>query len=331
MSKQAAVSKLLKLAGEVLIARKKPKKMPEGYFPEQARNSFLTREDADRILQAMSAGSAHDALKHTNVHLHGNIFKDFDQRVKDNPKLWNIGKINVENDPLIQAHKELPNSTMPDSYHTWSGDVYLPSGNPGVLMHELGHAVDMQEFPNETSYLRGLIGNTYRKTAPTLWKEHAAWRKGKDRLLTGAAKTDTDPKLVLRTMQDAAQVKPVGLGSYWGGALGLLGGGALGVGGTFLLADYLRRNHNAQMSPRLMAMMAFLGPTLGAAGGIGLGLRVGKAIGGREGTYNDKAQDKYLTQYAKVYAKIKGISVDEAKTLLQKSLAEAPVKKRKAA
>jgi len=308
MGKRAALD-LLKRADRVIVAKKDHEKL-ESIFPEHTRSSVLTKEQAQSIYEAMAAASKYDALKHTNVHINGSKLNDFLHRVAANPKIWDIGKAGIYDNPEARMLHGAPVGTMPNSFHPWSGDVYVPSANPGVLMHELGHAIDMQEFPHE-SYTRGFMGNAYRKLSPTLWKEHAAWNKGKNRFLEGAAKTDLDPELVTRTLADAAQTRPVGLGSYWGAAAG----GALGLGAgviaNSLIPESLQSMRSGGSKGRIG--LPFITAALGAAIGVPVGLRVGKYVGSKENKRDSKAFERYNDEYAKAYSKEKGVSLDEAK------------------
>jgi len=317
LGKQAAVS-LVKQADTVKTVRKKPKPMTEWYWPEHAKNSLVSKEDAQKILDAMRANVKHRALEHTDVHLHGADLKKVKERILNNPKLWDIGKWHTNYNPMVDELANKPKDYMPDAFLPWSGDVFLPSGNPGILMHELGHAADFQEFP-EDSYLRGFAGNMYRRHAPTLWKEHAAWRKGRRHLLEGGAKTDLDPALVTRTLRDAAQTKPVGLGSYWGSSLGAAGGGVGGLMAAKAIAEATRKYPIA-----LPIAGTLFGGALGALGGLG----IGKWLGSRESTHNEAAHDKYLNEYARAYSKVHGVPHQEAlaklKTKLTPSISSKP-------
>jgi hypothetical protein len=297
-------NQLGKEAAEVLMPGKKPK--PIDLLPEQASKSFITKQEAQTILDAMRSASKHNALDYTNVHLHRAKLDDFGQRVQGNPKLWNIAKRSLKDSPIISDTEQEDPRHWSDSYHPWSGDVYLPSGNPAVLLHELGHAADMQEFPHE-SYVRGFAGNTYRKFAPTLWKEHAAWRKGRKRFLEGAAKTEVNPELVKRTLRDTAQAKPAALGTYWGPRVGSVLGTGLGLlGGLAVLKG----------TGRMYPQIPLFGGILGGALGLGAGSYIGKKIGGREGTHNEKAMGKYFNEYAKMYSKVHKMDINEAKEKL---------------
>ena len=297
-------NQLGKEAAEVLMPGNKPK--PLDFLPEQASKSFLTKQEAQTIFDAMRSASKHNALDYTNVHLNRAKLDDFGQRVQNNPKLWNIGKRSLKDSPITSVIEQVDPRYWSDSYNSWSGDVYIPSGNPAALLHELGHAADMQEFPHD-SYVRGFIGNTYRKYSPKLWKEHAAWRKGRNRFLEGAAKTEVDPELVKRTLRDTAQAKPAALGTYWGPPVGTFLGGGLGFLGALALA---------KSTGRAPPPLALFGSILGGALGLGAGTYIGKKIGGREGTYNEKAMGKYFNEYAKVYSKVHKMDINESKEKL---------------
>ena len=303
LGKEAA-DNCLKQAAKVLMPVNKPKHLD--LLPEQASKSFITKQEAQTILDAMRSSSKYDALEHTNVHLNRAELEDFGQRVQNNPKLWNIAKSSLKGSPKILDIEQSDPSYWKDSYNSWSGDVYAPSGNPATLVHELGHAIDMQEFPND-SYVRGFMGNMYRKLSPTLWKEHAAWRKGRNRFLEGAAKTEVDPELVKRTLRDTAQAKPAALGTYWGPRVGSVLGGGLGLVGALALAKGLGK---------ITQPLPLIGSVLGGGLGLSAGRYLGKKIGGRESTYNEKAMDGYFNEYAKVYSKVNKIGINEAKEKL---------------
>lgn len=268
------------------------------------RAPYLTPQTAKDIIEAMAIASKYDALKGVRVGLGGNQLEDFYARAQDNPRVWNISKPFVPLEPLngLDARK------MGDFYAFQSNDVNLPSKSPGILVHELGHAVDFNEYP-ANSYLRGLIGGTYRNLAPTLWKEHAAWRKGKDKFLEGAATKKLDPEFVSDTLQSMSQTKPIGLGSYWGGALGGLAGGlAGGLGAASFGISPLRP--------------ALIGSGLGAALGIPTGMMIGRSYGHSKERKSDKAKENYLNTYAKIFAKKHGLELDEAKEQLKRLVSQ---------
>ena len=209
---------------------------------------------------------------------------------------------------------------MGDFYEYRSNSINLPSKSPGILVHELGHAVDFNEHPSD-SYLRGLAGGTYRRFAPTLWKEHAAWNKGKNRFLEGAAMQKLDPKLVQDTLQSMNQTRPIGLGSYWGARLGSIAGAGLGGIGALALA---------QGTNRISPALPIIGSGLGMALGIPAGMGIGRYFGHAKERASDEERQNNLNIYAQAIAKKHGISPNEALEELNGML-KAVTKKKQAA
>lgn len=272
------------------------------------RVPVLNRRSAQDIVDAMAAVSKYDSLKNVRVGLGANPLENYSKRLQENPRVWNIIKaMSPETDDPLGG---LSPQQLGDFYLYHSHDVNLPSKSPGVLVHELGHAVDFNEHPAD-SYIRGLIGGAYRKYAPTVWKEHAAWRKGKDRFLQGAAEKELDPKFVQDTLQSIQQTKPVGLGSYWGGALGGLTGGALG--GIAALGIGASTNRYPIGLPLITSA---LGGGLGILAGTGLGEWLGHA----KQRASEKERLKHLKTYASVYAKRHDMSENQALELLLSKL-----------
>lgn len=265
-------------------------------IPDKSKNSVLSLDEAKTLAEAMDASARYGALNDTQVHLNGAKITGFQNRAVENKRNTGWTKMMAGmSDPFANMPDKSKN--VPDAFFPNHDAVWLPSGNPGIMMHELGHAADMNEFPNTP--FRRFVAGTYQNFSPTLWKEHAAWIKGKNRLIEGAAKTKVDPNLVVRTLEDAARVKPVGLGSYWGGGLGALAGGGLG------LAAVLNRVAPPQA--------AGLGLLLGGAAGAFTGLQLGKMYGNSDRLGSEKAKQSYLDLYANQYAKEHGITLDKAK------------------
>ena len=265
-------------------------------IPDKSRSSVLSLDEAKTLAEAMDASARYGALNDTQVHLNGAKITGFQNRAVENKRNTGWTKMMAGmSDPFMGMPDKSKN--VPDAFFPNHDAVWLPSGNPGIMMHELGHAADMNEFPNTP--FRRFVAGTYQNFSPTLWKEHAAWIKGKNRLIEGAAKTKVDPNLVVRTLEDAARVKPVGLGSYWGGGLGALAGGGLG------LAAFLNRVAPPQA--------AGLGVLLGGAAGAFTGLQLGKMYGNSDRLGSEKAKQVYLDLYANQYAKEHGITLDKAK------------------
>ena len=264
-------------------------------IPDKSRNSVLSLDEAKTLAEAMDASARYGALNDTQVHLNGARITGFQNRAVESKRNTNWTKMMAGmSDPFANMPDKSKN--VPDAFFPTHDAVWLPSGNPGIMMHELGHAADMNEFPNTP--FRRLVAGTYQNFSPTIWKEHAAWIKGKNRLIEGAAKTKVDPNLIVRTLEDAARVKPVGLGSYWGGGLGAIMGGGLGFAAALKGAP-----------PQASA----LGLVLGASAGAFTGLQLGKMYGNSDRLGSEKAKQGYLDLYANQYAKEHGITLDKAK------------------
>lgn len=286
-------------------------------FPDTVRNSSISKKDATSILAAIRAAAAHKALGHSRVYLGGARHDDIIQRTMDNPKIIDLTKEQVASDPIFKEIAKRHKTDASDSYNFYTSDVYLPSRNPGSLMHELGHAVDLNEF-DENIPERKEIGNAYRAFAPTLWKEHAAWSKGRDRLLRGAAATKMNKNILINTLEQADRIKPIGLGSYWGGSIGSLGGGLAGLVG----ANALLR-HNQITNPLLSVGGHFLGASLGGflGGDLGsnIGLGIGRVISDIKNPDDEIAKKDRLNKYTEEFARVNNLPMVKAKALLQKT------------
>jgi hypothetical protein len=291
-------------------------------FPKQLQESTITPREAEQIARAMAAVAPHGALDNTRVDLYGTQVKDLQQRMVDNPRSAPLQRHLAKFNEITG----LPDKTqmLPDAYHPEADAVWLPSGNPGVMMHELGHGIDFNAYPNTTPRMIG--AGLYARLAPTLWKEHAAWNKGQKYFLEGAAQEKLPPDLVVKTLRDATRGKRMGLGSYWGAGLGGLLGGGLGALGTY---------HMLQNGVRGRAVGLPL--ALGLAGGSALGAMSGATLGNMaaESPHHDspEAQQQYLDNYAKTYAKKHDVSLEEAHAAIQqfakKRLAKSKSKTKK--
>jgi hypothetical protein len=280
-------------------------------FPKQMRNSVVNRADATAIADAMAAAAPHGALDNTRVDLYGTRVSDLQNRMTENQRLSPLQRwLN-----RYESIEGLPDKTkmLPDAYHPHADTVWLPSGNPGVMMHELGHSIDFNGYPNNTA--RMLLAGLYARTAPTLWKEHAAWRKGKHYFLQGAAQNKLPPELVAKTLRDASRGKRMGLGSYWGAGLGSLAGLA---GGAGLMVG------SGVEDVRLPVFGGMLG---GALGGLG-GLTVGNLMAESDKFDSPETTQKYLNQYAKAYAKQHEMPFEQAQGEIQQ-LAQRLIDKKK--
>jgi hypothetical protein len=294
-----------KCALDVLQTHKTHKK--QTYFPAQLRDSTLTKREAEQIARAMASVAPHGALDNTRVDLYGTQVKDLQQRMVDNPRSAPLQRHLAKFDAI----EGLPDKTqmLPDAYHPHADTVWLPSGNPAVMMHELGHSIDFNGYPNTTPRMIG--AGLYSRMAPTLWKEHAAWNKGQKYFLEGAAQNKLPTDLVVKTLRDTARARRMGLGSYWGSGIGALLGGGLGALGTYALL-------NNGYEGRGVAMPLALGLTGGGALGAITGTTLGNMAAESPDHDNPEAQQRYLNDYAQAYAKKHDVSLDDAHAAIQK-------------
>lgn len=309
-------AQLGKQAASVIDYRGLKQDFPD-VFPDSVRNTAISKKEADKIVAAIRAAATHRALDHSRIYLGGARHDDFIERTKTNPKIDDFSKSEVESDPIFRERTKRPITDAYDGYNSYTSDVYLPSRNPGSLMHELGHAVDLNEF-DDTNEERKVIGNAYRAMAPTLWKEHAAWRKGRDRLLRGAALTRMHKDVLINTLENADKIKPIGLGSYWGGTVGSVGGGLAGLLGAGALLK-----HHQVTNPLLSVGGHFLGASLGGflGGDIGsnIGMSIGRTISDVKNPDDEIAKKDRLNKYTEEFAKVNNLPLVKAKALLQKS------------
>ena len=170
----------------------------------------------------------------------------------------------------------------PSAYMPITNSVLINDASPGVAIHELGHAIDMQR--------KGLFGNTGRDIRnvlkPALVHEFNAWRKGRKAYQQGfAASGDAeDPEKLrqyLSNMQSYNGRKYPAYGTYLGGALGGATGLAAGIAGV-IAAD-----SNGYDVPRRLALLPAL---IGGAAGVPLGALLGRYwASSREGANAAKA------------------------------------------
>ena len=252
------------------------------HMPFNSNKNVINKAQAKAITEAMSSAAGHGALKDVRVTLNGGSLDD-NERIINNPRNGWLTKMMTFPNPEGKGKRSIINDPGGDFYHPLTHEVAVPSGNPGVLVHELGHAVDFNEYPNTP--IRSLMAGAYtRAPFTTLWKEHAAWNKGRDRFLEGSANKKIDPNLALSTLEQIDRARPMGLGSYWGGGIGLLGGATLGaaIGGP---------------------PGAAIGGGLGGVLGSGLGISLGKGHGDREYLGSNEAKKGYLDEYVESYAR----------------------------
>ena len=259
------------------------KNISYNYMPFNSDKNVINKAQAKAITEAMSSVSGHGALNDVRVTLNGASLDD-NERIINNPRNGWLTKMTTPPNPEGKGKRSiLKDSPIGDFYHPLTHEVAVPSGNPGVLVHELGHAIDFNEYPNTP--IRSLMAGAYtRAPFTTLWKEHAAWNKGRDRFIEGSANKKIDPNLALSTLEQVDRARPMGLGSYWGGGIGLLGGATLGgvIGG-----------------PVAAPISGLVGAILGST----IGRNLGKSYGDREYLGSNEAKKGYLDEYVESYAR----------------------------
>lgn len=304
-----------KCAVDVIQTHKTHKQQP--IFPRQLRDSTINKQEALAIAKAMASVAPHGALDNTRVDLYGTQVNDLQQRMVDNPRSspWQ------RHEAKFQSIMGLPDKTQmfPDAYHPHADNVWLPSGNPAVMMHELGHSIDFNGYPNTTPRMIG--AGIYTRFAPTLWKEHAAWNKGRQYFLEGAAQNKLPTDLVVKTLRDTERARRMGLGSYWGAGLGSLLGGGLGALGTYHMINQGYRGRGVA-APLILGLAG--GGALGAMGGTTLGNRWAED----ESHDSPEARQRYLNDYAQAYASKHDVSLEEAHEHIQKLVKKRLAKKK---
>jgi hypothetical protein len=175
---------------------------------------------------------------------------------------------------------------FPSAYFPIGDMTVLPEASPGVAMHELGHALDTNR---ERAFAEKLRRDLMIRFKPTLMQEHSAWSRGAKSLGHGAAISGkkTDEELAREALRDAYFRKRPALGTYWGAALGSLGGGL----GGLLLGEHLAGG--SYDSPWQPALAALLGSALGGSAGILGGAGIGNLI------TTEKGADRYAERYVR--------------------------------
>lgn len=296
-------------------------------MPKHLRENQLSPEQASSLLSGMRAVAPHGALDKTRMDWNGLQIGGYGSRVNDNDRITNIGRWlhHFDGDEFEGSH---PDKTQGfgDAFLPFANLVTVPSGMPGPAMHELGHAIDFNGFP-ANSKLRHLGAALYRNYAPVLWKEHAAWKKGRKHLLEAHSTGKLDSDTTLKTLESAKGSKRVGLGSYWGAGLGTLGGAAAGVGS--LLALHEAGIDLDRGAGRLAALPIILGASLGTIGGTSIGHQMAKTPPNRE---------KLIHMMAKHMERKTGMTYDAARKQIEKQLtltnarqSQAPAQRKAAA
>ena len=159
-------------------------------------------------------------------------------------------------------------------YHPYANSVILNNSSPGALIHELGHAIDMSRAPNASKMMRSLRWSF----KPTLVNEHHAWTKGQNAYREGFATGDkandaASQAEYLKNIESLYGRKYPALGTYWGGALGALGGGLAGIAAPVAAALATDEPNFIRLSPLLGA----IGAGVGVAGGTLAGGMLGRS------------------------------------------------------
>jgi len=182
-------------------------------------------------------------------------------------------------------------ASTPDRSTEHLGSMYLPHANavlvqkksPGVLMHELGHAIDLAPRKGESKLWRYLR----RNWKPTLWKEVDAWKKGRKAYQEGFAaspesETAEGKAQYAKNMESYNARKYPAFGTYVGAAGGGLAGAGAGLAALYALV------RSMDHVPRQAGLL----PWLGAAGGGALGIAGGAQLGSWWGRMRARANKR---------------------------------------
>lgn len=180
---------------------------------------------------------------------------------------------------VAQAYSALTPTSLEQedaSYHPYANAVILNNRSPGVLIHELGHAIDLSRAPGQSNFRRAMRW----QFKPTLMSEYSAWKKGPQAYREGFAaeldgRSDKDMEQYLANMQSVSNRKYPAFGTYLGGSLGALTGGAIGLGGSVAAAMAADRDSGRAIS-RLIAASTIGGAALGGISGTIAGGLLGK-------------------------------------------------------
>lgn len=181
-----------------------------------------------------------EELKDTMVYLGGpNLINEY-KRLYRNPRGSLPGKI--LSGLTLPTTALMVNLSRGSAYHPSTDSVYLMGDKPGVLSHELGHAIDFntggvpEKRPGEGKFKhwlrrqgRGLVRDAYMlsRSIPAvggifaLPQEEAANRLSLENLQKTYAQ---DPDKLNKILHDRQKVLPAGMGTYVGGAASILAG-----------------------------------------------------------------------------------------------------------
>ena len=198
---------------------------------------------------------------------------------------------------MAQEYAQIPATMMeqlPASYHPYANSVMLNERSPGVLMHELGHGIDLAPREGEMPLKRHMRWNV----KPTLWKELSAWKKGRKAFQEGYAASPESDSLspdahsqYASNMASLNKRKYPAFGTYLGGAAGLAGGLGLGGLGMYLALKNAGNDPESQrLASRFGAQLMMLSGTLGAGAGVFGGALAGKGYASlRQKAHQQKA------------------------------------------
>jgi len=222
-------------------------------------------------LMQLGSGGSKGSLSGTQIQLgYGDPLANY-SRIFKNPRTSYLGKGLGAVLGLPQLLKD-PNQPTGPYYDVLADVAVTPWKARGATAHELGHAIDFNAGEVPKTWLgrqgKGLLRDLYTFTpGTTLWKEHAAWRKGRETAIQGAVKSKMKPKKLEKLLTEMAHGKAPALGTYWGGTLGA------GAGVGAILAAHA-------LSGTMKAAPLSIGPMLSAAGlGAGAGALTGLGIG----------------------------------------------------
>jgi hypothetical protein len=177
-----------------------------------------------------------EELKDTQVYLGGpNLFKEYGRLFK-NPRTSLLGKtMGIVGLPISSL---LLNATRGSAFNPDTNSVYLMGDKPGVLSHELGHAIDFNSRPLSKTWLgrqgRGLMHDLYARSRGLPFVGGFAALGQEERANTLSRKNlettyGNNPEALNKIMDDRQRILPGGIGSYVGGAVAGLAGPFGGV------------------------------------------------------------------------------------------------------
>ena len=193
-----------------------------------------TRANKHKQLAESMAQVNPQELKDTRVYLGGpNLIEEY-KRLYKNPRSSVLGKIHAG--LTLPITTGMINLTRGSAYHPTTDSVYLMGDKPGVLSHELGHALDFNRFkvpdarPGDSGFRtwmrrqgRGLGRDLYAmsRALPVVGGLMALPQETAANALSlkNIQKAYKDnPEALNKLLDDRQKVLPGGMGSYIGGA-----------------------------------------------------------------------------------------------------------------